>query len=269
MGAIEAHNLKIAYGDRAIVSDLSITLETGKVTALIGPNGSGKSTILRTLARLLQPKTGAVYLNGRNIAKLPAKTLARQLAMLPQSPDIPSGITVWELIGYGRYPHRSLLQGFSPKDKAAMEWALEITGLEPLRDRWVDTLSGGERQRAWIALALAQQTQVLLLDEPTTFLDIRHQLDVLSLVRNLNRDYGITVGWVLHDLNQAIAYSDCAILFRSGEAIAQGSATEVMTPENIFQVFGVQMTVIPHPITGLPTCLPAQLGSNAPISSQT
>jgi iron complex transport system ATP-binding protein len=256
--AIRATNLKISYDDRAIVSNLSTDIEMGKITALIGPNGSGKSTVLRTIARLLKPERGLIYLNGKNIAKMPTQAIARELAMLPQSPDIPAGITVWELIGYGRYPHRSLLGTLSRQDKIAMEWALEITGLQSLRDRAVDTLSGGERQRAWIALALAQKTGILLLDEPTTFLDIRHQLDILSLVKHLNREQQITVVWVLHELNQAAAYSDRMIMFRSGEIMSMGNPTQVMTPENILDVFGVRMTVIPHPVNGLPTCLPVE-----------
>ncbi|WP_199249185.1 ABC transporter ATP-binding protein [[Phormidium] sp. ETS-05] len=261
MIAIESRHLKIAYSDRLIVPDLSIEIATGKITALLGPNGSGKSTVLRSLARLLSPQSGIIYLHGRDIAQMQTRDMARELAMLPQSPEVPAGITVWELISYGRYPHRSLLGGLSPKDKAAMHWALEITGLQPLKNRLVDTLSGGERQRVWIALALAQQTKVLLLDEPTTFLDIRHQLDLLSLVRRLNREYGMTVVWVLHDLNQAAAYSDWAIMFRSGTVIASGSPPEVMTTGNILEVFGVEMTIIPHPITGVSTCLPSELGS--------
>ena len=260
--AIDAHNLKIAYGDTLIVPDLSLTLYPGEVTALLGPNGSGKSTVLRTLARLLQPTKGAVYLNGRNMAKIPTREIACQLAMLPQSAEVPDGVTVWELIGFGRYPHQNLLGGFSTKDLAAMRWALEVTRLELMAERVVDTLSGGERQRAWIAMALAQQTQVLLLDEPTTYLDIRHQLDVLSLVRGLNREHGITVGWVLHDLNQAAAYSDRLIMLTHGKVVAAGSPAEVMTPSTIHDVFGVEMTVIPHPISGSPTCLPCNLGSS-------
>ena len=256
MVAIDAHNLKIAYDRTIIVSDLSITLHEGEITALLGPNGSGKSTVLRTLARLLQPNRGAVYINGRNIAKMPTKQIARQLAMLPQSSEVPPAVTVKELIGYGRYPHQNLLGGFSSKDVAAIEWALEVTGLETFASRAVDTLSGGERQRAWIAMALAQQTRVLLLDEPTTFLDIRHQLDVLALVRQLNQEHGITVGWVLHDLNQAAAYSDNLIMISQGKVVASGSPQEVMTTSNIQQVFDVEMTVIPHPINGYPTCLP-------------
>lgn len=259
MVTIEAQNLSIAYGSRLIVPDLSITLHAGEITALLGPNGSGKSTVLRALARLLQPSQGVIYINGRNILQQSTRELARQLAMLPQSAETPGGITVRDLVAYGRYPHQSLLGGLSQKDWAAIDWALNITGLEPLAERVVDTLSGGERQRAWIAMALAQQTQILLLDEPTTFLDIRHQLEILSLVRNLNRTHGLTVGWVLHDLNQAAAYSDRLILLSQGQVVTSGTPQEVMTAHTIRRVFGVEMTVIPHPVTGSPTCLPFEL----------
>lgn len=261
MPAIAAQNLQIAYEGKIIVPDLSVMFPQGEITALLGPNGSGKSTVLRTLARLMQPSQGAIYLHGRNISQIPTKELAKQLTILPQSSEAPLGITVWELIGYGRYPHQNLLGGFSQKDIAAMEWALAVTNLEPLADRIVDTLSGGERQRTWIAMALAQQTQVLLLDEPTTFLDIRHQLEVLALVRRLNQEHEITVVWVLHDLNQAAAYSDRLIMLKQGKLVAVGTPPEVMTASNIQQVFGVEMTVIPHPISGYPTCLPCHMGT--------
>ncbi|BAB72347.1 ABC transporter ATP-binding protein [Anabaena sp. FACHB-709] len=257
---IASQNLQIAYDGKIIVPDLSVAFSLGEITALLGPNGSGKSTVLRTLARLMQPSKGTIYLHGRDISHIPTKELAKQLTILPQSSEAPPGVTVWELIGYGRYPHQNLLGGFSQKDIAAMEWALAVTGLEPLANRIVDTLSGGERQRAWIAMALAQQTQVLLLDEPTTFLDIRHQIEVLALVRRLNQEHGITVGWVLHDLNQAAAYSDRLIMLQQGKIVTVGTPQEVMTASNIQQVFGVEMTVIPHPINGYPTCLPCHLG---------
>lgn len=259
MSTIEADNLRIAYRDRLIIPGLSIALKAGEVTALLGPNGSGKSTVLRSLARLLQPEQGAIYLNGRNIIQQSTRAIAAQLAMLPQSAVAPGGITVRDLVGYGRYPYQTLLGGISQTDRAAIQWAIQVTGLEPLAERAVDTLSGGERQRAWIAMALAQKTQLLLLDEPTTFLDIRHQLEILSLVRELNRNHGITVGWVLHDLNQAAAYSDHLILLSQGQVVTSGTPQEVMTARTIRQVFGVEMTVILHPVTGAPTCLPFEL----------
>jgi ferric hydroxamate transport system ATP-binding protein len=256
MPALSARELRLQYGDTVVVASLSLALEAGQITALVGPNGSGKSTILRSFARLLKPAGGAVYLDGRDIATLPTREVARRLAILPQGPEAPEGVTVWELVGHGRYPHRGLIRSPTAADLTAIRWALEVTGLEAFAQRPVDRLSGGERQRAWIALALAQETPVLLLDEPTTFLDIRHQVEVMALVRRLNREHGIAVGWVLHDLNQAAAYSDRVVMLRAGQVYADGPAAEIMTPFNIREVFGVDVIIVPHPVTGLPTCMP-------------
>ncbi|MBD2078969.1 ABC transporter ATP-binding protein [Leptolyngbya sp. FACHB-17] len=255
MSEIKTDHLKISYGDAIVVPDLSIALHRGGVTALIGANGSGKSTILRTISRLLSPTQGVVCLDGRDIAKLKTKDLARRLAFLPQSQEAPSRITVRELIAYGRYPYQGLFKPLSSQDQTAIDWALTITGLEPLAYRSVDTLSGGERQRAWIAMALAQQTQVLLLDEPTTYLDIRHQQEILLLVRRLNREQGLTVGWVLHDLNQAAMFSDWLILLRQGQVYAQGRSEQVMKTEILRETFGTELVIVPHPQTGKPMCL--------------
>lgn len=255
MTALVTESLKVAYGPSVIVPDLSITLKEGEVTAVVGPNGSGKSTALRAAARLQKPTGGTIYLLGSDIATLPTKEVARRLAILPQSPDIPAGVTVWDLVGYGRYPYQGLLGKFGDDDLEAMEWAIEVTTMEAFRDRAVDTLSGGERQRAWIAMALAQQSRVLLLDEPTTFLDVRYQIEVLSLVRELNQKEGITVGWVLHDLNQAAAFSDHIIMLRSGSVHTEGTPSDVVTPDTIRAVFEIDVSVIPDPISGCPTCL--------------
>lgn len=260
--ALEIRDLRIGYGNRIVVPGLSVSLRQGAITALVGPNGSGKSTVLRTMARLLKPVSGAIYLDGRAINQLPTKELARQLAILPQSAEVPSGVTVRELAGYGRYPHQRLLRGSSDEDEAAITWALEATNLALLGERPVDSLSGGERQRAWVSMALAQQTPILLLDEPTTFLDVHYQLDVLELVRRLNREHHITVGWVLHDLNQAAAYSDEMILLHDGQTFASGSPEAVLTAQNVQHVFGVETIVIPHPTTGSPICLPYRLVSS-------
>lgn len=253
--ALLADMLTISYGETPIVSDLSLALQTGQITAFVGPNGSGKSTILRTLARLLNPRGGAVYLDGTDIASTPTRQIAQKLAILPQEPDAPAGLTVWDLIGYGRYPYQGFLGSFSREDYEAMEWALEATNLIHFRDRAVDSLSGGERQRAWIAMALAQQTNVLLLDEPTTFLDIRYQIDILSLVRELNATQQLTVGWVLHDLNQAAAYSDYMVMLQDGQIVYEGDPGQIMTAQSIRDVFNVDVSVIPDPISGCPTCL--------------
>jgi ABC-type cobalamin/Fe3+-siderophores transport system ATPase subunit len=266
--ALGAQNLRIAYGETIVVPGLSVALRRGQVTALVGPNGSGKSTVLRALARLLRPSAGVVYLDGREIARLSTREVARRLAVLPQSPDVPQGATVWDLIAFGRYPHQGLLAPLSDADRAAMRWALELTGLSAMSDRMVDTLSGGERQRAWIALALAQQTEVLLLDEPTTFLDIRYQLDVLSLVRRLNRQHGITVGWALHDLNHAAAYSDHVAMLRAGAIVAEGPPEQVLRPQTIRDVFQVDVVMLRHPQTGAPICLPYQHEDEDPARNQ-
>ncbi|MBX3069421.1 MAG: ABC transporter ATP-binding protein [Thermomicrobiales bacterium] len=253
---MDTRDLRLVYGERTIVNDLTVSITEGAITAIAGPNGCGKSTLLRSIARLMKPAHGAVLLNGQDIHQQSTREVARQLAMLPQSSSIPNGITVVDLVGYGRYPHQGLLRSPSRKDRDVIEWAIDVTGLNDLRDRTVDTLSGGERQRAWIALALAQESGVLLLDEPTTFLDVRYQLEVLSLVRRLNAERGITVGWVLHDLNQAAAFSDHIIMLRDGEIAVQGSPLEVMTPAAIGQVFGIDVSVIPHPLGQVPMCLP-------------
>lgn len=256
-GAIlEAQNTAIGYGERLIVPELSLSIEKGVITALVGPNGSGKSTVLKTLARLIAPKSGAVYLDGRAIARLPTREVARQLAVLAQGPGVPEDLTVGELVEQGRYPHAGPLKMLVEQDHEAISAALAQTNMTELRQRKLDSLSGGERQRAWIALALAQATPILLLDEPTTFLDIGHQLEVLDLVAHLNRAYGKTILLVLHDLNQAARYADRMIVLNAGRIVADGSPQEVLTPQLLAEVFHVQATIIKHPVNGLPVCLP-------------
>lgn len=263
---LEARAASIDYGRRRILQGATLALERGMVTALVGPNGCGKSTLLRTLARLARPSSGAVLLDGRDIHGAPTRDVAKRLAILPQGRDSPAGLTVRDLVAHGRYPHMGLLRRPNAQDADAVARALEATAMTPLADREVDTLSGGERQRAWIAMALAQETDILLLDEPTTYLDIRYQLEVLTLVRRLNREHGITVLWVLHDLNQAAEHSDRIVVMRDGRILADGAPRDVLTPATIREAFDVHVLVNPHPLTGAPLCLPIAAPVAAPLA---
>jgi iron complex transport system ATP-binding protein len=246
--------------DTFAFGDLDIDVPPGEITAIIGPNGSGKTTLLRTLARLQEPDRGVVYLDGDAIAEHSTREVARRLAILPQSAHPPEGVTVEELVAYGRHPHKGLLSPADQDDREAIAWALDVTETTPLADREVDSLSGGERQRAWIAMALAQETDILLLDEPTNHLDLRFQVETLSLVRSLNRDHGLTVGWVLHDLNQAAAYSDRMVLMHDGEVARRGTPEQTMTPDVLEEVFGLPVTVTRHPTADTPFVIPLDPG---------
>ncbi|MER5636870.1 ABC transporter ATP-binding protein [Kitasatospora sp. NPDC002227] len=253
---LAAQQLDLRYGDRRIVEGLDLTLPGNAVTAIVGPNACGKSTLLRGLVRLLAPAAGQVTLDGADIHRLPARTLAKRLGLLPQQPVTPEAITVEALVRLGRYPHQRMLSPWSAADQAAVEQALLRTGTAELRDRQVDQLSGGQRQRAWLALALAQETDLLLLDEPTTFLDLRHQLEVLDLVSELHAKAGRTVVMVLHDLGQAARYADHLVVLDGGRLAAAGPPAEVLDPELVEQVFGVPCRVIPDPETGTPLVVP-------------
>jgi iron complex transport system ATP-binding protein len=256
MSTLSAQNLTLSYETSIILESLNLETPSGEVTALIGPNGCGKSTLLRGLARLLKPKGGAVLLDGAAIHTLPTRELAKQLSILPQSPTAPEGITVRELVSQGRYPHQGWLQQWSDADESALQKALTLTNLLPLADRHVDTLSGGQRQRAWIAMTLAQETSTLLLDEPTTYLDLAHQIEVLELLAQLNTLEGRTVIMVLHDLNHAARYAHHLVALAGGAVIAQGRPEAVITEDVIRRVFQVESVVIPHPVLGTPLCLP-------------
>lgn len=253
---LAAHDVNVDLGGFRL-RDVTAALRQGQVTALIGPNGSGKTTLLRALCRLIRPDGGQVLLEGQSIGEMATRDVARKLAVLPQSPLVPGGITVQELVALGRHPHRGLVGRLGMEDRAAVDWAMQVTGTARLADRSVDSLSGGERQRAWIAMALAQKTGILLLDEPTTYLDIRHQIETLALVRDLNRRHGLTVGWVLHDLNQAAAYSDHILVLKDGQLVTEGSPAEVVTPAVVHDVFGVDVTVTRHPEDGCPLLVPS------------
>lgn len=253
---IQTEDLTLGYDETAVIRELDVEVPEGKITSVVGPNGCGKSTLLRSLARLLKPRGGAVYLDGAAISKLPTGEVARKLGILPQNPNAPEGLTVRELAAQGRYPHQRWFRQWSKDDEQAIERALEITGVLELADRPLDTLSGGQRQRAWISMALAQETETLLLDEPTTFLDMEHQLEVLQLLDRLNREEGRTILMVLHDLNNASRYSHHMIALSEGRMFASGTPRQVVTAEVLREVFHVEADIVPDPRTSVPLCIP-------------
>ncbi|WP_130798105.1 ABC transporter ATP-binding protein [Streptomyces otsuchiensis] len=254
--SLAAEGLSLGYGDRTVVSDLDLAVPPGAITVIVGANACGKSTLLRAMSRLLSPRTGRVLLDGREVHRMPAKELARVLGLLPQSPIAPEGITVADLVGRGRHPHQGVFSRWNERDDAAVAQALEATQTTALADRPVDELSGGQRQRVWIAMSLAQQTEVLLLDEPTTFLDPSHQIEVLDLLTDLNQNRGTTIVMVLHDLNLAARYADRLIALADGRLHAAGEPSEVLTEENVRAVFGLDSRVITDPTSGRPLMLP-------------
>ena len=262
-----AEAVTVGYGGAPVVDRLTFDVPDARVTSIIGPNGCGKSTLLRTLARLLNPTDGRVRLDGNAMSAVPTRDIARRLALLPQSPVAPDGLLVRDLIGRGRHPHQRWFSQFSPDDEAAVETAMAMTDTTALRDRSVDELSGGQRQRAWIAMTLAQDTEIVLLDEPTTYLDLAHQVEVLNVVTRLNRDRGRTVVMVLHDLNLAARYSDVIVVMKDGAIVTQGAPADVITVETLRAVFGLDADVIADPRTGLPIIVPrlAPLNAEEPL----
>jgi iron complex transport system ATP-binding protein len=253
---VETRNLSLAYDSQVIIEKLSTTITTGEITALVGPNGCGKSTLLRGLARLLKPQTGEVLLDGKAIHSLPTKELAKQLGILPQGPTAPEGLTVYELVAQGRYPHQGFFQQWTLEDERVTQEAIAITNMIEFADRPLDTLSGGQRQRAWIAMTLAQKTPILLLDEPTTYLDIGYQLEVMELIEQLNQERAMTILLVLHDLNQAARYSQRMIVLNQGVVVADGPPQAVLTQQLLASVFKVRANIVTDPDSGSPVCLP-------------
>ncbi|MET7707634.1 ABC transporter ATP-binding protein [Micromonospora sp. NPDC005413] len=249
--------LTLAYDRRIIAEDLTVEVPDQSFTVIIGPNACGKSTLLRALSRMLRPTVGTVLLDGRDIHDLPARKVARTLGLLPQSSIAPDGISVAELVARGRYPHQGLLRQWSREDERVVEESMAATGVDDLADRPVDELSGGQRQRVWIAMALAQQTPLLLLDEPTTFLDIAHQIEILDLCARLHEEQGRTLVAVLHDLNHAARYATHLIAMRDGRVVAAGEPASVVTADLVAEVFGLPCRVIDDPETGTPLVVPA------------
>ncbi|WP_274563383.1 ABC transporter ATP-binding protein [Streptomyces spiramyceticus] len=253
---LTARDLTLAYEERTVVEGLDLDVPHGRVTVIVGPNACGKSTLLRALGRLLKPRRGSVLLDGTELSRIATRTIAQSIGLLPQTPVAPEAITVADLVARGRQPHQHWWQQWSEKDEQAVTDAMDRTDVSSLAARPVDELSGGQRQRVWIAMALAQDTDLLLLDEPTTYLDISHQVEVLDLVRQLNRERGRTVVAVLHDLNQAARYADHLVAMKEGRIVAQGHPSEIVTVDLVRDVFGLESVVVPDPVTGGPLVVP-------------
>jgi iron complex transport system ATP-binding protein len=263
MTRLRACDLTLAYGGQPVVYRVGLTIPDGKVTVIVGPNACGKSTLLKAMARILRPCSGAVLLDGELIHTLPTKKVARQLGLLPQTPIVPEGMTAEDLVARGRFPHQGVFRQWSAEDEEAVERALVLTETVELRNRPVDELSGGQRQRVWVAMALAQDTPILLLDEPTTHLDIAHQLELLELLASLNATQGRTVVMVLHDLNQAARYAHHLVAMSEGQVVAEGDPGEVVTAETVRKVFGIESVIVIDPIAGTPMVVPVGVAYRA------
>lgn len=253
-----ARDLTLSYEERTVVEGLDLDVPDGEVTVIVGPNACGKSTLLRALGRLLRPARGAVLLDGEELARIPTRRVAQSLGLLPQTPVAPEAITVADLVARGRQPHQRWWRQWSEADERAVAEAMARTDVAALADRPVDELSGGQRQRVWIAMALAQDTDLLLLDEPTTYLDISHQVEVLDLCRRLNQERGRTVVAVLHDLNQAARYADHLVAMKAGRIVARGRPADVVTAELVREIFGLESVVVADPVTGGPLVVPGR-----------
>ncbi|MCM3691836.1 ABC transporter ATP-binding protein [Neobacillus niacini] len=255
MDRLSTEELSIGYGERLIVKNLSIEIPDKKITTIIGPNGCGKSTLLKAITRIISHQSGNILLDGNDISKVNTKILAKQMAILPQTPESASGLTVGELVSYGRFPYQKGFGRLTKKDYEVIDWALEVTGTIDFKFRPVDALSGGQRQRVWIAMALAQETEIIFLDEPTTYLDMAHQLEVLELLQKLNHEQERTIVMVLHDLNQAARFADHIIALKDGEIVKAGNCEEVISHKVLKKVFNIDAVIGHDPRTGKPMCI--------------
>lgn len=255
MVRLYTEDVSVGYGDKSVVKNLQVEIPDKQITTIIGPNGCGKSTLLKAMTRIISYQSGSIVLDGESITRQNTKELARKLAILPQKPDSASGLTVGELVSYGRFPYQKGFGRLSKRDMEVIEWALEATGTTDFKYKSVDALSGGQRQRVWIALSLAQETNMIFLDEPTTYLDMAHQLEVMELLQKLNRDEGRTIVMVLHDLNQAARFADYIVAMKDGEIVKAGSSEDIIERNVLRKVFHIDADIIQHPQTNKPMCL--------------
>jgi iron complex transport system ATP-binding protein len=253
--SLATRDLSIAYGEKVIVDDLNIEIPKGKITTIIGPNGCGKSTTLKSISRILKPKNGSIYISGKEIDQFSTREIAKQMAILPQTPNAPERVTVEELVSYGRFPHKKGFGRLKEEDKSIITWALKDTNMNDYNDMPIGNLSGGQRQRVWIAMALAQQTELILLDEPTTYLDLAHQLEILTLLQHLNESEKRTIVMVLHDLNLASRFSDYIISMKNGKVISSGTPKQVMTKKYLAEVFNIDAAIEIDPRNDKPICI--------------
>ncbi|BBF43458.1 ferrichrome transport ATP-binding protein FhuC [Lachnospiraceae bacterium KM106-2] len=252
---IQITDLEVGYEDKIIIDSMNLEIPKGEITMIIGSNGCGKSTLIKSVGRILKPRKGEIFINGENIKKQATKELAKKMAVLPQNPKVPAGLLVKELVAYGRFPYQSAFGSLSDYDREKIDWAMEATNVKEFADRPIDSLSGGQRQRAWIAMAIAQDTEILILDEPTTFLDMAHQLEILMLLRKLNKEYHTTIIMVLHELNNATKFATHLVGMKQGKVMFSGKPVDVITKENLKTIYGIDATLALDPTGTYPICV--------------
>ena len=259
MEAISVKNLCVSYENNNIIENMDLSIPKGKITIIIGANGCGKSTLLKTISRINKPQNGDIFINNKNIKNIKEKNIAKEVAFLPQGPVCPSGLTVRELVAYGRFPHQKMIGGLNSHDKEVIDWAIKETGLSEFSDREVENLSGGQRQRAWIAMTLAQETEIIMLDEPTTYLDLSYQLEVLEVLQKLNKEKNITVVIVLHELNNACRFADNIVGLKKGKIICEGRPIDVINKETLKKIYGIDANLVNSENGDYPICMEYEL----------